>query len=185
MSMTFGVKTKLEYGDLAAVPNDNQRYELMDGDLYVTPSPGTAHQRVSKRLQRLLETYFEGRRLGEVFNAPYDVILSRRDVVVPDLVVVANPAQISERGAEGAPLLLVEIISPSSVDMDREVKAARYAQFGVPHYWIVDPPARTVECFRLAAGAYELVARVTESERFAHPDWPELVIDAPALWASA
>ena len=181
--MTSGVKTRLEYDDLAAVPTDNQRYELMEGILYVTPSPGVVHQRASKRLQRQLEAYFEGGQRAEVFNAPLDVILSRTDVVIPDLVVVNRAEQLTKRGVEGAPLLMVEIVSPSSIDMDRELKPARYAHFGVTHYWVVDTSARTVECFRLGHASYDPVARVGSTDRFEHPDFPGLVIDAPALWA--
>lgn len=183
MSITSGVRTKLEYDDLAAAPQDGQRYELMNGDLFVTPSPSPFHQRVSKRLQRQLEAYFEPRDFGEVFNAPLDVILSRKDVVEPDLIVVDRPAQISKRGIEGAPLLAVEVVSPSTVDMDRELKPARLAHFGIQHYWIVDPAARTIEIFRLAGDRYELIARLGPDDRFEHPDWPGLEIAAAAIWA--
>jgi Uma2 family endonuclease len=181
MSMTSGIKTRLEYDDLAAVPYDHQRYELMDGRLYVTPAPSPLHQRVSRRLQRQLEAYFEPSG-HEVFNAPVDVILSRHDVVQPDLVVVASAAQVSARGIEGAPLLTVEIVSPFSADMDREIKPGRFARFGVPHHWVVDPEARTIECYRLSGEQYALVLRIAEYDRIHHPDWPDLVIDAPAIW---
>jgi len=112
--MSAPLKTKLDYDDLATAPEDGNRYELLDGDLFVTPAPSPQHQRASKRLQRQLEHYFEERGLGEVFNAPLDVILTRRDVVEPDLVVVADAQQISARGIEGAPMLVVEILSPST-----------------------------------------------------------------------
>jgi Uma2 family endonuclease len=81
MSTSAGVKTTFEYADLANTPDDRQRYELLDGQFYVTPAPNPLHQRVSKRLQRQLEDYFETRGLGEVFDAPVDVILSRYDVL--------------------------------------------------------------------------------------------------------
>lgn len=99
---TLGVRTKLEYDALAHVPEDGNTYEILDGDLSVTPSPSPIHQRVGKRLRRELEAYFEARNLGQVFNAPLDVILSRKDVVEPDLIVVADPAQVSGRATEGA-----------------------------------------------------------------------------------
>ena len=180
--MTTGLKAKLEYDDLAAAPNDGQRYELMAGDLYVTPAPSPFHQRVSKRLQRMLEAYFETRGLGEVFNAPVDVLLSRYDVVEPDLVVVADPGQISQRAIEGPPLLMVEILSPSSVDMDREIKPKRYASFGIAHYWVVDIDARALDCYRLDGARYQLLFRVEGAASFTHPDWPDLTIDTAGLW---
>jgi Uma2 family endonuclease len=176
------LKSKLEYDDLAALPHDNQRYELLEGVLYLTPSPNTIHQRASKRLQRQLEAYFEPRGLGEVFDAPTDLILSRHDVVVPDLVVAA-PAQIATRGIEGAPLFVVEIESPSSVEMDRELKPARFVRFQVPHYWLVDPGRRVIDCFTLNGDRYELVASIGERDRYSPPDWPGLEIDAAAIWA--
>lgn len=183
--MTTGLKHKLEYDDLAAAPNDGQRYELMEGELYVTPAPSPLHQRTSKRLQRMLEAYFEVRGVGEAFNAPVDVILSRWDVVEPDLVVVADPGQISRRAIEGPPLLMIEILSPSTIDMDREIKAKRYAAFGIPHYWIVDIDARAIECYRLEEQTYQLLQRVERSSAFSHPDWPDLAVDTAALWSGA
>ncbi len=85
--MRSELKRKLDYSDLLVSPDDGKRYQLVRGDLYVTPSPSPVHQRISKRLQRQLEAYFETRSLGEVFNAPIDLILTEQDVFVPDLVV--------------------------------------------------------------------------------------------------
>lgn len=183
MSTPVGVRTKLEYDDLAHVPEDGNTYEILDGDLHVTPSPSPVHQRVAKRLQRQLEDHFEARGLGEVFNAPLDVILSTMDVVEPDLIVVADPAQVSGRAVEGAPLMLVEVLSPSSIQYDRIVKATRYAALGVPHYWIVDLESRAIECYRASAGKkYELVVRADAPAPLEHPDWPDLRIDTAAIW---
>ena len=97
-----------------------------------------------------------------MFNAPIDVILSVHDVVQPDLVVVTEPSQISSRGIEGPPALLVEVLSPSSRQTDRSAKPKRYAALGCPHYWIVDPNARRVECYRVAGHGY---APVVDAER--------------------
>ena len=122
-----------------------------------SPSPRPLHQRVSKRLQRQLEAYFEEKGLGEVFNAPVDVILTMHDVVVPDLVVVTTPPQVTERAIEGPTAIIVEILSPSTQSRDRQLKAGRYAALGVVHYWIVDPVGRTLECYRLEEGRYVTV----------------------------
>src|SRR5262245_61435976 len=105
---------KLVYDDLLDTPADGKRYELIEGDLFVNPSPNPIHQRVSRRLERQLEDYFHGRSIGEVFYAPIDVILTPGDVFVPDLIVVADPSHISKRGIEKPPLLAVEILSPST-----------------------------------------------------------------------
>jgi len=180
--MAAELKRKLEYSDLQVAPDDGARYELVHGDLLVTPSPSPVHQRISKRLQLLLVAYFEGRSLGEVFDAPIDLILTSRDVFVPDLVVVADPAHISERGIEHAPLLVVEILSPSTRQVDRGVKSRRYADLGVEHYWIVDPERRSLECHRLERGAFRPVVDAEGETILAHPDWDGVEIDLAALW---
>lgn len=179
----IGLKQKLDYSDLAAAPDDGYRYEILEGDLLVTPAPSPLHQRVSKRLQRQLEAYFEARSLGEVFNAPVDLILTFHDVVEPDLVVVAEPKQISGRGIEGAPLLVVEILSPSTRVRDRTMKARRYAELGISHYWIVDPDEKRLECFRLQATMYELLLQGESPAKLTHPDFPDLQLDLSAIWA--
>jgi len=179
--MAVTLKRKLDYDDYAGIPPDRNRYELIDGDLHVTPAPSPIHQRVSRRLQRFMEDYFHPRGLGEVFNAPIDLILTPHDVVQPDLLVAA-PGQVSARGIEGAPVLVVEILSPSTTRQDRTVKAQRYAALGVAHYWIADPEARKLECYRLSAAQYTLLVLGEGDAVLVHPDWPELSIPLAALW---
>ena len=146
---------QLEYSDYAEIPSDGKRYELLEGDLQVAPAPSPFHQRVSKRLQRMLEDYFKETGRGEAFDAPIDVILTKQDLVQPDLVLALNPAQVSNRGIEGAPFLLVEVLSPSTKNYDRTSKAQRSAAWGVSHYWIVDPDAQQIECYRAKEGKFE------------------------------
>jgi Uma2 family endonuclease len=178
-----GIKTKLEYSDYAQIPSDGKRYELLEGDLHVTPAPSPLHQRVSKRLQRMLEKYFETPGRGEVFNAPIDVILTNQDVVQPDLMLVLNPEQVSNRGIEGAPFLLVEVLSPSTKNYDRTSKAQRYATLGVSHFWIVDPELQQLECYRAKDGTFELVVQAEKAATLIHPDWPDLPLPLATLWA--
>ncbi|MBI3824952.1 MAG: Uma2 family endonuclease [Candidatus Rokubacteria bacterium] len=183
--MAIGLKRKLGYVDFERLPsNDGKRYEILDGELYVTPAPTPWHQRLSKRLLRRLEDYFEARGLGEAFHAPIDVYLSQYDFVEPDLVVVADPAQITDKAIVRAPLLVVEILSPSSRAQDRGIKMRRYADLGVAHYWIVDPDAERIECRRLAGRDYGLVTEASTPDTLTHPDWPELVIDLAEVWRS-
>jgi Uma2 family endonuclease len=174
--MITRLKEKLDYDDYAGIPPDRNRYEIINGDLYVTPAPSPFHQRMSKRLQRKLEAYFEGAGTGEVFDAPIDLILTNRDVVQPDLVVVSTPSQISQRGIEGVPLLVVEILSPSTRNQDRAVKGWRYAELGIPHYWIGDPETKRLECYRLEARTYALVAHGEGDVVVTPPDFPGLLI---------
>jgi Uma2 family endonuclease len=176
------LKSKLDYDDLAHAPEDGKQYELLDGELFVTPAPNPYHQRASKRLQRQLERYFEDRGLGEVFDAPLDVILTPRDVVEPDVMVVTDARQISRRGIEGPPAIVVEILSPSTANRDRTVKAKRYEATGVPHYWVLDLEAQRLDCYRLTDQQYVLVVTATPDQLFHHPDWPDLRIDVVSLW---
>lgn len=180
--MSTYLKSKLDYDDYADIPTDGKRYELFDGILYMTPAPSPYHQRASRELQQQLMDYFHVRNLGEVFNAPIDLILTHHDVFQPDLLVVADPAQISARGIEGVPLLVVEILSPSTRTRDRTVKAQRYAALGVPHYWIADPDDQLLQCFRLEAGRYASVVEVQGARVLSHPDFPGLSLTLAKLW---
>ena len=172
----IGLKQVLDYDDCAVIPSDGKRYELLEGDVHVTPAPTPLHQWVSKRLQRQLEAYFEARGLGRVYDAPIDVILTPHDVVQPDLVVVTDLSQISARGIEGAPTLLVEVLSPTILVYDRTTKSRRYAALGVPHFWLVEPEPRRLECYRLEGSAYQRVAVAERDAILDFPDWPGLVI---------
>lgn len=180
--MSHALKRKLGYDDLADMPDDGSIREILDGELVVTPSPTPLHQRVSRRLQRQLEAYFEARGLGEVFDAPLDTILGPHDIVEPDLLIVSDPSTISRRAIEGPPLLVVEILSPSTASRDRTVKTRRYARAGVRHCWLVDIDKQHVECLRLATDGYELAAEARGTHKLIHPDWPGLQIDLADLW---
>ncbi len=146
------------YVDYAALPNDGQRYEILNGVLYMSPSPGRDHQKSSGRLFRYLAEYVEDGELGEVYEAPFDVelIAGSRSIVQPDVLVVLNAHlhRITASRVVGAPDLVVEIISPGSVTYDHVEKRDAYAHAGVPEYWIADPASRTVEVFALEGNSY-------------------------------
>jgi Uma2 family endonuclease len=180
--MAQSVKRKLGYDDLADMPDDGLIREIFDGELFVTPSPTPIHQRVAKRLTLQLESYFGGRGLGEVFVAPLDTILGPHDVAEPDLLIVTDPTIVTKRAIEGAPAVVVEVLSPSTANRDRIVKARRYAAAGIAHYWIVDIDRKRVECHRLEGGEYRLARFAEGDEALMPPDWPGLTIDLAALW---
>jgi Uma2 family endonuclease len=180
--MVIGLKQILDYDDYAAIPADGKRYELLEGEVYVTPAPSPRHQWVSKKLQRQLEDYFEERGIGRVFNAPIDVILTIHDIVQPDLVVVTDPTQISARGIEGAPTLLAEVLSPSTTVYDRTTKSRRYGAFRIPHLWFVDPNGRRLECFRFDGTNWQAILDGEGDQVLAHPDWPGLTVRLGDLW---
>lgn len=173
---------KLTYADYASIPPDGCVWQVLDGEATVMPVPSPQHQRASKRLQRQLEAFFEAKGRGEVFNAPIDLILGPHDVTQPDIVVVTDAATVTRRGIEAPPLLVVEVLSPSTAAYDREAKARRYAALGVPHYWILDPDARRMECWRNDAGTYVLSASAAGDEALASPDIQSLTIDLAAIW---
>jgi Uma2 family endonuclease len=175
-----GIKTRLDYDDYCAIPPDGKRYELIDGKVHVTPAPSPLHQRIVLRLARTLSDHFTAP--AEVFVSPIDVILTPHDVVQPDVVLVTNPSQVSKRGIEGAPLLVVEVLSPTTTAYDRSTKAQRYAALGVPHFWIVDPESRTVECFKGGRATYINVASFGSEETLTHPDFPGLSLSLTVLW---
>jgi Uma2 family endonuclease len=144
------------YREYRLLPDDGRRYEVLDGDLYVNPAPTTTHQTVSKRLQLELMLQLERTGRGVVFNAPVDAIFSDTSVAQPDLLVVAASRRniISERGIEGPPDLIVEILSPRTERADREIKFKLYASAGVREYWIIDIRARRIEVFSLGPTGY-------------------------------
>lgn len=168
----------LTYDDYAAMPADGRRYELHEGEIYVNPAPTPRHQRISRDLEFLLHAHVVEGQLGEVFNAPIDVILGRVTVVQPDIVFVARErlAMVSERGIEGAPDLVVEILSPSTEVVDRGAKLQLYARHGVRHYWIVDPAACSLAEHVLADRDLALRGTFTAPDRCTTALFPDLVI---------
>ena len=122
----------LTYSDYAALPDDGRRYELHHGELSVTPAPGTRHQGAIVNLIGLLLEHVRSRGLGKIFVAPTDCILSNVTVVQPDVLYIATDrlAIISERGIEGPPTLVVEVLSPSTAHLDRDRKMNLYAEHG-------------------------------------------------------
>ena len=173
----------LTYADYAAIPEDGRRYELREGELSVTPAPGTRHQGILRDLLGVLNDHVRRGGLGVIFPAPVDCILADTTVLQPDLVfvAVARQALVTGRGIEGAPTLVVEILSPSTAGSDRTVKAGLYARHGVPWYWIVDPEARTIEALALRGSTYEPAGRLEGSARGGLPPFAGLTLDVAAL----
>ena len=154
-----GLARPLTASDLESLPDDGNRYELIGGQLFVSPSPNTAHQRISMKLGSALSAFLMVTTSGEAFAAPMDVHLSARDVVQPDLLVVLNERAdiVQQHGIVGAPDLVIEIVSPSSTRMDYLRKSKLYEHYGVREYWIVDPIEEMVSIQRLEDGVYVLL----------------------------
>ena len=152
--------------DLDRMPDDGNRYELIEGEIVVSPSPVSRHQVISARLFRLLD---DARPVGlMVLYAPLDVALEELSVVEPDLVVFEE-SQLGERGLHSAPLLVVEILSPSTRSRDLVRKKRLYERAGVASYWVVDPDGDEVAitAWELRDGRYQVVAAIAGDEEWA------------------
>lgn len=175
----------LTYEDYCSLPDDGLRYEILDGELEMSPSPLIDHQRISINLAVLLREHVQAEGLGEVLTAPVDVMLADTTIVVPDLVFVSRDRAglVTRRAVEGPPELLVEILSPGSARRDRHTKAALYARLGVPFYWILDPDARTLDEYRRSeAGTYALVATHTGPAVARTACFPALALELARVW---
>ncbi len=164
---------KHTYADYCLTPDD-ERYELLDGELVLSPSPNRSHQRIDAKLGWRLAQFVEEMDLGEVFSAPFDVVLSDTNVVQPDLLFVTNEHTyiITPDNVQGAPDLVVEILSPSTAERDRRFKRALYARYGVGEYWLVDPDDRTVTVLLLDDGNFAEMAVYGAGETLTSPTLP-------------
>jgi Uma2 family endonuclease len=141
---------KLTYADLAALPDDGLRHELIDGKHYVSPSPRVRHQVVLANLYSAVNAHVRAHGLGMVLFAPLDVVLSAHDVLVPDMLYVSRDrlALFEERSLHGAPDLVAEVLSPSTRRRDQTLKKARYQELGVAEYWLADPQQEAITVCR-------------------------------------
>ena len=144
--------------DLDALPDDGLRHELIDGHFVMTPAPGSNHQTISGALYRRLWSALQGTGL-KVLTAPFDVVLGSH-VVEPDLVV-APEADFTSDDLPVPPLLVIEILSPSTAHLDRGRKRDIYAEAGIPYYWIVDPNAPAITIYELTDGTYAETAHAS------------------------
>lgn len=146
---------KLTYKDYLLLPED-RRYEIIDGELLMTPSPKTMHQIIIGRIFRILSEFAEEHDAGKVFIAPYDVVLSKHDIVQPDIIFVSKEGSgiITELNIQGSPDMVIEILSPSTKERDLVLKKKLYAAFGIKEYWIVDPENEKITLLTLGKEGY-------------------------------
>jgi Uma2 family endonuclease len=142
---TTGSQDQWSYAEYARLPDDGNRYEVIDGEVLVTPAPSTGHQHVVGRLYRRIIEYVEAHGLGYVLF-DVDVLFVTGQFLRPDLVFIPKGGRegLTDRGVEVPPGLIVEVLSPSSRSIDLVRKPARYGDFGVPVYWVVDPAESVV-----------------------------------------
>jgi Uma2 family endonuclease len=172
------------YADLVTLPDDGRRYEIIEGELYEMPAPSWAHATVIANLISALIPLVV--KLDGLWRtAPLDVFFQGADPVQPDIIVLLPESQAlrTERGVEGPPDILIEVLSPSNRGHDLLTKRALYARAGVREYWLVDPEARTIEILALDRDAFHLAVAVAGDETPVSPLLGTLPITAAALFA--
>ena len=177
---------KFTYEDYLTTPED-ERYELLDGDLMMVPAPNLKHQKVNAQLYMHLRRFIDERALGTLLYAPYDVYLSDTNVVQPDLLFVSRQREhlLSDgQKVQGAPDLVVEILSPSSEDTDRGAKHELYSRHGVTEYWLVDPVAETISIHRQRGGVLAPTDTFTRTETLRSPLLTGLVLHLDDVFSS-
>ncbi len=174
---------RFTYQDYLQLPED-KRYELVEGELFVVPSPNLAHQRILREIEAALYRYVRLHDSGEILFAPCDVVLSEINVVQPDLLFVSRKRLgiLTEANVRGAPDLAVEILSPSTGQRDLGVKRTLYAKFGVLEYWIVDPESKTVEVLSWTETGYRTEAIVDQSGSLSSNLFPGLDLDLTEIF---
>ena len=177
-------KNLFNYRDYFLLPDNGKRYQIIEGELFMTPPPGTFHQNSVTQLTKILAQYLDKNPIGKVFCSPIGVILSNIHVVEPDLVYISKEKKnlIKERGIFGSPDLVVEVLSKGNKKMDRITKFKLYAQFKIPHYWIVDPIEKTMELYQLEKGKYRLTAKKQGSEIVKSTLFPGQEFSLKELW---
>jgi len=171
---------KLTYEDFVRIPEDGRRHEILDGAHVVSPAPTLDHQRVARRLCTRLDVFCEATGVGEVFPAPSDVVMSKHDIVEPDLLFVstARRAILGEAYVQGAPDLAVEVLSPSTRRRDLGRKRVRYEACGVQEYWTLDPKTATAQVLRREGEGFlpPVVLSARNDDRLMTPLLPGLEI---------
>jgi len=173
----------LTYKDLEQFPNDGKRYEIIGGELYVSPAPLKRHQRLLRRLTVLFDALAAETGVGEVFFAPVDVRFSDHDQVQPDLIFILHERRHIYRGNTvfEPPDLVIEVVSPSNRLYDERVKMQLYAEAGVPEFWLADPQTPAIRPYLLRDGRY--VPIEPDDGRLHSAIVPGLIVDPATLLA--
>lgn len=174
----------MTYEDYVALPDDGNRYEVIEGELCLVPAPNRKHQKIALKLARLIGNFLDGKSLGDVYISPLDVVLSNINVLQPDVLYVSNDRLniLTDAGVAGAPDLAIEVLSPSTRRRDAVVKLQLYENFGVDEYWIVDPERVNVTVFRRVGEKLERVAELFETDVIETPLLAGLAISVARIF---
>jgi Uma2 family endonuclease len=178
-------KIKFTYQDYLQLPQE-RRAELIEGEFFMVPSPSWTHQTVLMKLFLALNSFVMSRAGGEVRFAPLDVVLSPEDVVQPDIVFISRERLfiITEKCIEGAPDLVVEVLSEATAARDRGLKRKLYARYGVREYWLADPAEKSIEVLTLKEEGFETVKVYEQGSNLASPLLEGLHIDLAEIFKS-
>lgn len=170
---------RLNYEDYLLFPEDGKRHEIIEGEHFMAPAPNVRHQNISRNLEFILNQYVEEHDLGKVFYAPLDIVLSDENIVQPDILFISkkNYGIIGTQNIQGAPDLVIEILSESSRRLDRLIKMKTYAKFGVEEYWVVDPAIDQIEIFLKKKTGLKLFKTFQEDQKLKSPLFPDLEVD--------
>jgi Uma2 family endonuclease len=184
IAITLPKKRKFTYEDYLKTPHD-QRYELIEGDLVMTPSPVPYHQWILKNIGFALESFVREKKMGKVFYAPCDVYLDKKNVLQPDILFISKERLniIGEKNIQGAPDLIIEILSESTAYLDMVKKKKLYAQFSIKEYWIIDPGEKTAETYTLKVDTFILMKRFSEKDVLESTVLPGLKIKLSDVFA--
>ncbi len=177
---------KFTYEDYKNLPeSETKRYELLEGELVMVPSPTEPHQRVSGNMHLIIGQFVKERKLGNVYSAPFDVLLSNENVVQPDIMFISKERAniITEEDIKGAPDLVIEIVSPATSRRDRTLKHTLYARHGVKEYWIVDPKGKSVEVYSLEKAGFKLVKKYNSPQILRSPLLSSLEVPLKEVFA--
>ena len=170
--------------DYRLMPETGPRYQLIEGELFMAPAPNRYHQDISRNIEFILLKHLEKNPVGKLYDAPFDVYLGEHNVFQPDIVFVANDrlAILTDIGAEGAPNLVIEILSDSTAHLDKKTKLKVYAANGVEELWLVDPETKSVRTYFLRQNADQGAAVYHRNESFTSPCFPGLTISAAEVF---
>jgi Uma2 family endonuclease len=164
----------LTVAEYKSLPESGPRYQLIEGDLYRAPAPNRFHQDISRNLMVLLANYLSTQPIGVLYDAPFDVFLSEVDVFQPDLLIVLNENRgiLTDAGAEGAPDLVVEVLSAKTRQLDLVHKKRVYARMGIKELWIIDPEQKNMTVYRFDQDPTDPVATIAGQEEISSPLLP-------------
>lgn len=186
MSVVPSPSKKWTYEDYLLLPDEHgERYEIIEGELFVNPAPFLRHQLIVGNFHLIFGPYVRKHRCGELYVAPVDVVLSEIDVVQPDLLYITNEhaAVMTEKNVQGTPDFVIEVLSQETGRRDEVLKLKRYEQFGVTEYWIADPKRNRIRVYLRSSGRLGLALDAGIGDTLASSFFPGLTIPVQEVFA--